>query len=157
MKDYTKVTIPQEYIKNYNNKPYFRKEISFYEQDSVSRISYMGILIDVREILNLDFKHQNYVVTNVALDYPVVLSDGLDDVKKQISDLYEKLKTLTSDVDDHVCVYKETSFDNDLFDVALNNLISRKYTIFQKRYILGDLIKKGLKLNQAIQFLRNIE
>ena len=47
-----------------------------------------------------------------------------------------------------------TEKEDNLYATAIDRMITKRYTPLEKRYILGDLIKKGLSKIDALNFLK---
>jgi hypothetical protein len=153
MKGYELVKVSGEYIKNYNNAPYVRKPYSFYRQETISTYNYRGVEVYVKEILNINLTHKGYMVEGISIkDSSKKLNHT--EVRKYIDDLFIRLDEKINDRP-MFCEYKmSTEKEDNLYATAIDRMITKRYTPLEKRYILGDLIKKGLSKVDALDFLK---
>jgi hypothetical protein len=152
MKGYELIEVSGEYIKNYNNAPYIRKPFSFYKQENVSTYNYRGVEVYVKETLNIDLTHRDYIVVGISIkDFSKELHHT--EVRSYIDDLFSRLDEKCAR---HiVCEYKMSKEKEDnLYLTAIDRIISKKYSPLEKRYILNDLISKGLEKREALNFLK---
>ena len=155
MRGYELVKVSGEYIKNYNNAPYVRKPYSFYKQETVSTYNYRGIEVYVKETLNIDLTHRGYIVEGISIkDFSKKLYHK--EVRKYIDDLFISLDEKLNDRP-MVCEYKMSKEKEDnLYATAIDVVIGKRYSPLEKRYILNDLIKKGLEKREALNFLKHL-
>ena len=155
MKGYELIKVSGEYIRNYNNAPYIRKPYSFYKQKSVSTYNYRGVEVYVKETLNIDLTHRDYVVDGISI---AGFSKKLNqiEVRDYIDNLFSRLDEKLNDRP-MFCEYKmSTEKEDNLYNTAIDRMITKRYTPLEKRYILGDLIKKGLTKVDALNFLKQL-
>lgn len=148
-KTYTKVHHRAEYIRNGNMLPFKRDADTYYESELMT-FTYRGVKVMTTETRNVDGSLRGYIVKDLSIG----LYDPLqaDDVRAHIDEFYVKFNAKRMDSPKEVS-YKQT---DDLVDDAIDNLITRKYTILEKRFIINDLINRGLKLSDAIGFHKHI-
>ncbi len=153
MKGYTLKHLRSEYIPNFNNAPYVRKADSYYKQDSVSTYKYRGVKVYTKEVLNIDKTHRCYIIDSISVSD---VNDKLytDNVRDYIDNLFNKLESKINDRP-MKCQYRMSKEIEDIYyATAIDTMIGKRYTLLQKRYILGDLIKKGLTTIEALDFLK---
>ena len=156
MKGYELVKVRGEYIKNYNNAPYIRKPYSFYRQETVSTYNYRGVKVYIKETLNIDLTHRGYIVEGISIkDFSKKLNHT--EVRKYIDDLFISLDEKLNDRP-MFCEYKMSKKKEDnLYLTAIDVIISKRYSLLEKRYILNDLINKGLEKREALNFLKYLK
>ena len=149
--DFVKVNIPGEYIPYYSNAPYVRKPITYYEQKKASIYTYRGISVSVKETLNIDYSHRAWEIA--AVNGKRVKNISAANVRQYIDNLYIDLEKKVNDMPDE-CAYKLPKGDDEtVYERAIELMYGRKYTPRQKRYILKDLLSKGLPTVDAVNFL----
>lgn len=155
MEGYELIKVSGEHITFYNNAPHIRKPYSFYKQKAVSTYKYRGVEVYVKETLNIDLTHRGYVVEGISIK---AFSKKLNqiEVRDCIDNLFIRLDEKLKDRP-MFCEYKmSTEKEDNLYYTAIDRMISKRYTPLEKRYILGDLIKKGLTKVDALNFLEQL-
>ena len=156
MKGYELINVPADYIKYYNNAPYHRKPYSYYKQIEKSTYNYRGVKVYVKETLNIDLTHRVYIVEGISIkDYSKKLNSS--EVRKYIDDLFISLDEKLNDRP-MFCGYKMSKEkEHNLYSTAIDVIISKRYSLLEKRYILNDLINKGLEKREALNFLKYLK
>ena len=154
MKNYKLIQVAGEYIRNYNNAPYVRKPYSYYIQEDVSSYNYRGVKVYVKETLNKDKTHKGYVIVNISVKSktPKLTTEN---VRSCIDGLFTILeeKILDKPMKCEYVLSKITDEEETIYERSISAMCSKKHSPLEKRYILGDLIKKGLSKIEALNYL----
>ena len=153
MKNYKLIEVAGEYIRNYNNAPYIKKPYAYYIQEDVSSYNYRGVKIYVKETLNADKTHRGYVIVNTSVQCknPKLSTEN---IRSYIDGLFTRLeeKILDRPMKCEYVLSKLTEGET-LYERSISAMCSKKHSPLEKRYILGDLIKKGLTRIEALNYL----
>lgn len=151
---YEFISVPTTYYKYGSGAPIIEDSYSFYIEKEPKSYSYRGVEVFVKETLNSDHTHRGYLITDISIK---TFGKKLhtENVREFIDEAYNKLLNNLKDNPMKVD-YKMESGNDYLYETAINRIINKRYNILEKRYILGDLISKGLKLHEAINFYQYI-
>lgn len=146
------VKVAGEYISFGNSGVYKRDALEYYIQTEPTKYTYRGVNVFVKETFNTDKSHKGYVVTKLSID-TFGETINYDEVRSYIDKRYDALleKLNSKNV---VCEYKMLNGEDYLYETAIKCLISRKYSILEKRFIAKNLIDKGMKLSEMINFYK---
>lgn len=147
------VKVAGEYISFGNSGVYKRDALEYYIETKPTKYTYRGVDVYVKETFNKDYSHRGYVITKLSID---TYGDKInyDDVRSYIDNRYKSLTNKILSSDSTPCEYKMLSGENCLYETAIKCLISKKYSIAEKRFIANDLLFKGMKLSEMINFYK---
>ena len=152
---YTLIKVPSKYISFGNMGSRYTEAYSYYEENVSKKYTYRGVQVSIKEQKNLDFSHRSFVVTKIHVDGYNKSINHME-LRNYIDGLFSLLASKLQDRTEK-CSYKLSNcLEDHLYQTAIDTMISKRYTIVQKRYILNDLICKGLKQSEALDFLRYI-
>ena len=152
MENYELITVQGKYIRNYNNAPHVVASDSYFLQKNDSCGHYRGVKVYFKETLNLDGTNRGYIVlkTSIKSFTPKLYDHNL---KKVIDGRFNELERLINEKP-LLCNYNmNKDLDYKIEKTAIDTMCTKRYTRLQKRYILSDLINKGLSKIYALDFL----
>ena len=179
-KDNENLSFPNDFIKRQTRVQYLYQmgamrpngsNDDWYESKQTFTKRYKGIPVEYKILKNVDGSDRGYKIINVGFDDDRILIHhripSSDEVRKSIDDYYKDfiklMSTINTDENDIESLFIENGidtkkmYDNDgLYDTAIKWVISKRFTILEKRRILKNLMNKGLSTENAISFFKFI-
>jgi hypothetical protein len=154
MEGFELIKVKSYYHQNPGTKPDYRPAYNYYRSLTDSVFNYKGVDVFCRKHLNEDGSDRGYEVVKTSLPYlrgvDLEVSNVRTAIDRRISDFQLALNDRPA-----FCEYSICS-DGSLYSTAFSRSSSLKYNVLERRYILSDLINKGLPFAQALEFLPNI-
>ena len=162
MEGYRRIHIPREYISRGNNAPHIREAYTYYESNEVSRHYYRDVLVKCKRLVNPDGSKYGYGWRIVSVDLPSFPKSKMNtlQVREGIDSYFNQLDA-TMKMPMEQCEYKpgkacdpDERYYERCFSIFGSN---RKHTKLQKRWILKDMLEKGLMTRrEALTFIKNV-
>lgn len=154
MEGFELIKVKAYYHQNPGTRPDSRPAYNYYRSLTDSVFYYKGVKVYVRKHLNTDGTDKGYEVVKTSLPYLRGSDLETVNVRIKIDASIEEFKKALKDrplkCDYSICT------DGCLYSTAMSRTDSLKYNVLQRRYILSDLMEKGLPFEQALEFLYNI-
>ena len=154
MEGYELINVEAYYHQNAGTRPDSRPAYSYYRSLNDSIFNYKGVKVFVRTHLNTDGSHRGYEIIKTSLPYLNGSDLEIVSIRAKIDSRIEEFKKLLNNKP-MACEYSICS-DGDLYSTAMVRTESVKYNTLERRFILSDLIKKGLPFEQALEFYSNV-
>lgn len=155
MEGFELIKVKSYYHQNLGTKPTYRPAYNYYRALADSEFNYRGVKVFVRKHLNEDGSERGYEVVKTSLPY--LKGNDLEtcNIRSAIDESISRFQFLLNDRPSP-CEYLLCS-DGDLYSTAFTRTaIDLRYNCLQRRFILSDLISKGLPFAQALEFLPNL-
>lgn len=179
-KDTNNLSFPDDFIKKQSRVQYLYQmgamrpngvNDDWYESKQTLTKRYKGIPVNFKILKNVDGSDRGYKIIDVGFDEDKITIQNkvpsTDEVRKAIDDYYKKFISIMNNVNvdesdiENLFIGKgidtNKMYDNDgLYDTAIKWVISKRFTILEKRMILKNLMNKGLSTEDAIGFFKSI-
>ena len=154
MEGYKLIKVKEYYHQNPGTRPDYKPAYSYYESLTEEVYTYRGVKITTIKNLNTDGSLFRYEVVSTSLPYLKGSDLETLSIRNKIDKRFEEFAKLLNDRPLE-CSYKVMS-DGNLYDTAYFRTSDERYNILERRFILNDLIKKGLPIYKALEFMVNI-
>lgn len=144
---------------------------TWYESQIIFTKHYKDIPVKYKILKNTDGSDRGYSIIQVGFDDDEITINKrvpiASEVRKAIDEYYEKFwymmsqtKTNESDIE-NLFIEKGINikriYDEDgLYETAIRWIINPRFNILEKRRIMKNLMNKGLPINQAIKFFKDL-
>lgn len=179
-KEIDNLSFPDDFIKKQSRVQYLYQmgamrpnggNDDWYESKQTLTKRYKGIPVNFKILKNVDGSDRGYKIIDVGFDGDKITIQNkvpsTDEVRKAIDDYYKRFVIIMNNVNvDESDIEKlfiekgigaNKMYDNDgLYDTAIKWVISKRFTILEKRMILKNLMNKGLSTEDAIGFFKFI-
>lgn len=179
-KEVDNLSFPDDFIKRQSRVEYLYQmgamrpngaNDDWYESKQTLTKRYKGIPVNFKILKNVDGSDRGYKIIDVGFDGDKITIQNkvpsTDEVRKAIDDYYKRFVTIMNNVNvDESDIEKlfiekgigaNKMYDNDgLYDTVIKWVISKRFTILEKRMILKNLMNKGLSTEDAIGFFKFI-
>ena len=179
-KENDNLSFPDDFIKKQSRVQYLYQmgvmrpngvNDDWYESKQTLTKKYKGIPVNFKILKNVDGSDRGYKIIDVGFDGDKITIQNkvpsIDEVRKAIDDYYKRFVTIMNNLNinesdiEKLFIEKgidaNKMYDNDgLYDTAIKWVISKRFTILEKRMILKNLMNKGLSTEDAIGFFKFI-
>ena len=177
-KDNENLSFPNDFIKQQTRVQYLYQmgamrpngsNDDWYESKQTFTKKYKTIPVEYKILKNMDGSDRGYKIINVGFNGDRIKIENqipsTDEVRKAIDDHYKRFVTIMNNVNvnesdvEKLFIEKgidiKKMYDNDgLYETAIKWVISKRFTILEKRMILKNLINEGLSTEDAISFFK---
>jgi hypothetical protein len=154
MEGYKLIKVKEYYHQNPGTRPDYKPAYSYYKSLTEEVYTYRGVKITTIKNLHTDGSLFRYEVVSTSLPYLKGVDLEIVNVRLKIDKSFEEFEKLLNDKP-LKCSYKVMS-DGNLYDTAYFRTSDDRYNVLERRFILSDLINKGLPVYQALEFKVNI-